>query len=51
MKAVLSKGWLLGGNGTQDLAKAVVEEIEKTNTSNFKPIYDWNSPIKEKIET
>lgn len=51
VKAVLSKGWLLGGNGTQDLAKAVVEEIEKTNTSNFKPIYDWNSPIKEKIET
>jgi len=51
VKAVLSKGWLLGGNGTQDLAKAVVEEIEKTNTSNFKPIYDWNSPVKEKIET
>ena len=51
VKAVLSKGWLLGGNGTQDLAKAIVEEIEKTNTSNFKPIYDWNSPIKEKIET
>jgi len=51
VKAVLSKGWLLGGNGTQDLAKAVVEEIEKTNTSNFKPIYDWNSPVKEKIDT
>lgn len=51
VKAVLSKGWLLGGNGTQDLAKAVVEEIEKIKTNNFKPIYDWNSPIKEKIET
>ena len=51
VKAVLSKGWLLGGNGTQDLAKAVVKEIEKIKTNNFKPIYDWNSPIKEKIET
>ena len=51
VKALVSRGWLLGGNGTQDLAKAVVEEIEKTDTSNFKPIYDWNSPVKEKIET
>lgn len=49
--AVLSKGWLLGGNGTQDLAKAVVNEIEKTTTANFKPLYDWNSSVIEKIET
>ena len=49
--AVLSKGWLLGGNGTQDLAKAVVDEIEKTTTANFKPLYDWNSSVIEKIET
>jgi formate--tetrahydrofolate ligase len=48
---VLSKGWLLGGNGTQDLAKAVVDEIEKTTTANFKPLYDWNSSVIEKIET
>jgi formate--tetrahydrofolate ligase len=51
VKAVLSKGWLLGGNGTQDLAKAVVEEIEKNNSSNFEPLYDWNSGIKQKIQT
>ncbi len=51
VKAVLSKGWLLGGNGTQDLAKAVIEEIEKTEINTFKPIYDWNSPVKQKIET
>lgn len=51
VKAVLSKGWLLGGNGTQDLAKAVIEEIEKMKINTFKPIYDWNSPIKQKIET
>lgn len=51
VKAVLSKGWLLGGNGTQELAKAVIEEIEKTEINTFKPIYDWNSTVKQKIET
>lgn len=51
VKAVLSKGWLLGGNGTEDLAKAVIEEIEKNEKNTFKPIYDWNSPVKQKIET
>jgi formate--tetrahydrofolate ligase len=51
VKAVMSKGWLLGGNGTQELAKAVVEQIEKSTTSNFKQLYDWNDKIKQKIET
>lgn len=50
VKAVLSKGWAEGGNGTQDLARAVVEEIEGGN-NNFEPLYDWNNPVKEKIET
>lgn len=50
VKAVVSKGWLLGGNGTQELAKAVVEQIEKSTTSNFKQLYDWNDRIKQKIE-
>jgi formate--tetrahydrofolate ligase len=51
VKAVVSKGWLQGGNGTQELAKAVVEEIEKSTSSNFKPLYDWNASVKQKIET
>jgi formate--tetrahydrofolate ligase len=51
VKAVLSKGWLLGSNGTQDLAKAVVEEIEKNTTSHFKPLYNWNASVKQKIQT
>ena len=50
VKAVLSKGWAEGGNGTKDLAAAVVEEIEG-GKNNFEPLYDWNSPVKEKIET
>jgi formate--tetrahydrofolate ligase len=51
VKAVLSKGWLLGGNGTQELAKAVVEEIENNEKHEFKLLYDWNDSVKQKIET
>ena len=50
VQAVLSEGWAKGGNGTQDLAKAVVNVIEN-KAAEFKPLYDWNSPVKEKIET
>jgi formate--tetrahydrofolate ligase len=50
VKAVLSQGWAKGGNGTQELAHAVVAEIEK-GTNNFRPLYDWNSSIKDKIFT
>ncbi len=48
--AVVSKGWAEGGNGTQDLAKAVVDIVENKATQ-FKPLYDWKSPVIEKIET
>ncbi len=50
VKAVLSQGWAKGGNGTQELAHAVVAEIEK-GTNNFRPLYDWNSSVKDKIFT
>jgi formate--tetrahydrofolate ligase len=50
VQAILSRGWAEGGNGTKDLAHAVVNEIEK-GTNNFKPLYDWNSPVKDKIKT
>ena len=49
VQAVPSKGWAEGGNGTQDLAKAVVDVVEN-ETATFKPLYDWKSPVKEKIE-
>ena len=51
VKAVLSKGWLLGGNGTQELASAVVEEIAKNEKQEFTPLYNWNDSVKQKIET
>jgi formate--tetrahydrofolate ligase len=50
VKAVESKGWALGGKGTLDIAKSVVEAIE-SGENDFKPLYDWNLTIKEKIET
>jgi len=49
VKAVLSKGWAEGGNGTAELAKAVVAEIE-SGKSNFQKLYDWDAPVKDKIE-
>jgi len=49
VNAVVSKGWAAGGNGTKDLAKAVVDVVENKATK-FKPLYDWKSPVKDKIE-
>lgn len=48
VKAVLAKGWEFGGEGTIDLAKAVVETVESGN-NNFEQLYDWKLPVKEKI--
>jgi len=50
VNAVVTEGFEKGGDGATDLAKAVVSEIEK-GTNEFKQLYDWNAPVKEKIET
>lgn len=50
VQAVVSEGWEKGGDGTQDLARAVVKVVENVD-KEFKPLYDWKSPIVEKIET
>ncbi|MDJ0645416.1 MAG: formate--tetrahydrofolate ligase [Flavobacteriaceae bacterium] len=49
VQAVVSKGWAEGGEGTQDLARAVVDVVENKATI-FKPLYDWKTPVIEKIE-
>ena len=49
VQAVVSDGWAKGGKGTKKLAQAVVNVVE-ANTTEFKPLYDWSSPVKEKIE-
>jgi formate--tetrahydrofolate ligase len=50
VQAVPSKGWAEGGQGTKELAKAVVDVVEN-KAASFTPLYDWQSPVKEKIET
>ena len=49
VNAVLCEGWAKGGEGAKELAKAVVEVVENKATF-YKPLYDWTSPVKEKIE-
>jgi len=49
IQAVLFEGWAKGGEGAEDLARAVVDVVEN-KPSDFKPLYDWNMPVKEKIE-
>ncbi|MEB3429897.1 formate--tetrahydrofolate ligase [Citroniella saccharovorans] len=48
--AVLTEVFAKGGEGGEDLAKAVIKTIEEKE-SNYKPLYDVNLSIKEKIET
>jgi len=49
VQAVVSDNWAKGGDGTINLANEVVKVVEANNTQ-FKPLYDWNLPVKEKIE-
>ncbi|CAI8334857.1 MAG: Formate--tetrahydrofolate ligase [Polaribacter sp. SA4-10] len=49
VKAVLSGGWAKGGEGTKTLAEAVVDVVENKATQ-YNALYDWNTPVKEKIE-
>lgn len=49
VQAVLSEGWVKGSEGTKALAEAVVNIVENKATQ-FKPLYDWKSPVKVKIE-
>ena len=48
--AVVCNGWAKGGEGMLDLAKAVINVVDK-GVTQFKPLYNWNAPMREKIET
>ncbi|GAA4301086.1 formate--tetrahydrofolate ligase [Aestuariibaculum suncheonense] len=50
VKIALADIWAKGGEGALDLAKQVIEVVE-TNNADFKPLYDWNTPVMSKIET
>ena len=50
IKVAVADVWGQGGKGTLDLAQAVIDEVEK-GSANFKPLYNWQSSVKDKIET
>ncbi|MFZ4544617.1 MAG: formate--tetrahydrofolate ligase [Saprospiraceae bacterium] len=50
VKAVVSYGFSKGGDGTKELAQSVCDVIE-SGSNHFKPLYDWNLSIEEKINT
>jgi formate--tetrahydrofolate ligase len=49
VKAVVSKAFALGGSGATELADTLIREIE-SGRSSFRPLYDWNLSVKEKID-
>lgn len=49
IRAAVCEGWEKGGAGCEDLAKEVVAAVESCK-GDYKPIYDWNMSVKEKIE-
>ena len=50
VKVALADVWAKGGEGAIELSKAVIKVIE-TEKSNFQPLYNWESQVKDKIET
>jgi len=50
VQAIVAEGWADGGHGMQNLAKAVVKEID-AGQNKFKQLYSWDRPVKEKITT
>lgn len=49
VQAVVAHGWAKGGAGMTDLAQAVIDQIE-AGTADFQPLYDWDLPVREKID-
>ena len=48
-QAVLTEGWGKGGDGAQDLARAVVE-IADSGKADYHPLYELELPLTEKIK-
>ena len=48
VKAIRAEEWEKGGEGMTELATEIVQNIE-AKTNHFKPLYDWNQPVKDKI--
>lgn len=49
IRVATGEGWEKGGAGCEDLAHEVVEAVASCK-NDYKPIYDWNMTVKDKIE-
>jgi formate--tetrahydrofolate ligase len=50
VKAALSEVFARGGAGGEDLARAVLSEIDQGAAARYRPLYPWDRPLAEKIE-
>lgn len=50
VKVAVADVWGNGGKGALDLARKVIEVVDES-TSNFTPLYNWNTDVVTKIET
>ena len=50
IKVAVGEGFAKGGEGMKDLARLVVDNA-KNCTGTFKPLYDWNDTVENKVET
>lgn len=50
VRVALAEVWAKGGEGALSLAKQVIEAVDEDH-SHFKPLYNWKSPIKTKINS
>ena len=48
VEAVIANVWGKGGEGAEDLARAVVKVIEG-GKADFKPVYNWDMSVQDKI--
>ncbi len=48
-ESAISQAFSMGGAGAEDLARTVVEVIEKHPTPQVKPIYELADPLEEKV--
>ncbi len=49
VRIALNEAWEKGGAGAEDLAREVVKSTEE-DANDFHGLYDWEAPVKEKIE-
>jgi len=48
IQAAIADVWANGGKGALDLAQLVIDSVN-AELSDFKPLYDWNIPVLDKI--